>query len=333
MWRGLYTAATGMISEMKRTDVIATNIANAATTGHKKDVAVHKEFHTMLIKRVNDFDEGGILGVSGAPLGTLAELGTSKKDVTQIKGFSADPFYRPGIGELGLGDYIDEIAVDYQQGAIESTGNTFDLAIVGDGFFAVQTPDGVRYTRNGAFFKNTEGYLQDIRGYNLLDAAGNPIRIPGNVPNSQVVITNDGTVSIPGTETQLDVVTNRWTAVGDMDNTQDLAQIQFVEFGHRLATQKQGDNLYYLVNDNEGNPPPINGVEQNIVARIMNPDFQPRPASGEILQGSLEKTNVAIVSEMVELIHNHRMYEANAKAVQTQDTMLDTSVNQVGAVG
>ena len=333
MWRGLYTAATGMISEMKRTDVIANNIANAATTGHKKDVAVHKEFHTMLIKRVNDFDEGGILGVSGAPLGTLAELGTSKKDVTQIKGFSADPFYRPGIGELGLGDYIDEIAVDYQQGAIESTGNTFDLAIVGDGFFAVQTPDGVRYTRNGAFFKNTEGYLQDIRGYNLLDAAGNPIRIPGNVPNSQVVITNDGTVSIPGTETQLDVVTNRWTAVGDMDNTQDLAQIQFVEFGHRLATQKQGDNLYYLVNDNEGNPPPINGVEQNIVARIMNPDFQPRPASGEILQGSLEKSNVAIVSEMVELIHNHRMYEANAKAVQTQDTMLDTSVNQVGAVG
>lgn len=333
MWRGLYTAATGMISEMKRTDVIATNIANAATTGHKKDVAVHKEFHTMLIKRVNDFDEGGILGVSGAPLGTLAELGTSKKDVTQIKGFSADPFYRPGIGELGLGDYIDEIAVDYQQGAIESTGNTFDLAIVGDGFFAVQTPDGVRYTRNGAFFKNTEGYLQDIRGYNLLDAAGNPIRIPGNVPNSQVVITNDGTVSIPGTETQLDVVTNRWTAVGDMDNTQDLAQIQFVEFGHRLATQKQGDNLYYLVNNNEGNPPPINGVEQNVVARIMNPDFQPRPASGEILQGSLEKSNVAIVSEMVELIHNHRMYEANAKAVQTQDTMLDTSVNQVGAVG
>ncbi|MBR4151627.1 MAG: flagellar hook-basal body protein [Selenomonadaceae bacterium] len=333
MWRGLYTAATGMVSEMKRTDVIANNIANAATTGHKKDVAVHKEFHKILIKRVNDFEEGGILGVGGAPFGTLAELGTSKKDVTQVKGFSADPFYRPGIGELGLGDYIDEIAVDYQQGAIESTGNTFDLAIVGDGFFAVQTPNGVRYTRNGAFFKNSQGYLQDIRGYNLLDTAGNPIRIPDNVPDSRIVITNDGTVSIPGTETRLDVQTNRWTAVGDMDNTQSLAQIQFVEFGHRLATQKRGDNLYYLVNDNEGNQPVAQGVEQNIRDRIMNPDFQPRPASGEILQGSLEKSNVAVVSEMVELIHNHRLYETNAKAVQTQDAMLDTSVNQIGAVG
>ena len=333
MWRGLYTAATGMISEMKRTDSIANNIANAATTGYKRDVTIHKEFHNMLIKRVNDFEDGDVLGVSGAPFGTLAELGTSKKDVTQIKGFSADPFYRPGIGKLGLGDYIDEIAVDYQQGALESTGNAFDLAIVGDGFFAVQTPDGVRYTRNGAFFKNNEGYLQDIRGYNLLDTQGNPIRIPGNVPDSKVIVTGNGTISIPGEETRLDVETNRWTAVGDMDNQQQLAQIQLVEFGHRLATQKQGDNLFYLVNDNEGNEPVAQGVGQNIRDRIMNPDFQPRPASGEILQGSLEKSNIAIVTEMVELIHNHRMYEANAKAVQTQDTMLDTSVNQIGNIG
>ena len=333
MWRGLYTAATGMISEMKRTDVIANNLANAANTGYKRDVTVHKEFHNMLIKRVNDFNEGSLLGVNGTPLGSMSELNTTKNDVTQIKGFSANPFYRPGIGELGLGDYIDEIAVDYQQGALESTGNTFDLAIVGDGFFAVQTPEGVRYSRNGAFFKNTQGYLQDIRGYNLLDTQGNPIRIPENISDSQVFIPSDGVISIPGTETRLDPQTNRWLAIGDMEQRQQLAQIQFVEFGNRLATQKQGDNLYYLVNDNEGNLPAAQAVDQNVVARIMNPDFQPRPASGEILQGSLEKSNTAIVTEMVELIHNQRMYEANAKAVQTQDTMLDTSVNQIGAVG
>ena len=201
------------------------------------------------------------------------------------------------------------------------------MAIVGDGFFAVQTPDGVRYSRNGAFFKNTQGYLQDIRGYNLLDTQGNPIRIPENVSDSQVFIPSDGVISIPGTQTRLDPITNRWTAIGDMNQRQQLAQIQFVEFGNRLATQKQGDNLYYIVNDNEGNPPPAQAVGQNVQARIMNPDFQPRPASGEILQGSLEKSNTAIVTEMVE------MYEANAKAVQTQDTMLDTSVNQVGNLG
>lgn len=333
MWRGLYTAATGMISEQKRTDVIANNLANAATTGYKRDLAVHKEFHNMLIQRVNDFDNAGSLGMNVAPFSSLANLGTSREDVTQIKGFNADPFKRPNIGQLGLGDYIDEIAVDYQQGALESTGNTYDLAIVGDGFFAVQTPEGVRYTRNGAFFRNQQGYLQDIRGYNLLDTAGNPIRIPENITDAQVFIIGDGTVSIPGNQTVLDVVTNRWRAIGNMNARQPLAQIQFVEFGDRLATQKQGDNLFNIVADNDGNLPAANAVGQNIQARLMAPNAQPRPASGEILQGTLEKSNISIVYEMVELIHNHRMYEANAKAVTTQDTMLDTSVNQVGNIG
>ena len=118
-----------------------------------------------------------------------------------------------------------------------------------------------------------------------------------------------------------------------MDGNQALAQIQFVEFGNRLATQKQGDNLFYVVPDNDGNVPAPQAVDDNIRAQLMNPDAQPRPASGEILQGTLEKSNISIVSEMVELIHNHRMYEANAKAVTTQDTMLDTSVNQIGNLG
>ena len=332
MWRGLYTAATGMISEQKRTDVIASNLANAATTGYKRDVTVHREFHQMLIKRVNDHENGGTLGMDVAPFNSLADLGTSKEDITQIKGFSADPFYRPGIGPLGLGDYIDEVAVDYQQGALESTGNTFDLAVVGDGFFAVQTPEGVRYTRNGAFFKNQQGFIQDIRGYNLLDTQGNPIRIPANVPDARVLITGDGTVYVPGQLTQINPATNQLESTGNQDAQQRIAQIQLVEFGDRLATQKQGDNLFYLVDDNEGNQPNANAVGQNVRPRIMNPDAQPRPASGEILQGALEKSNTAIVTEMVELIHNHRLYEANAKAVTTQDTMLDNSVNQIGNV-
>ena len=332
MWRGLYTAATGMISELKRTDVIATNLANAATTGYKKDITVHKEFHNMLIRRVNDFDNGGVLGVDVAPFNTLAELGTSKEDITQIKGFNADPFNVPNIGKLGLGDYIDEIAVDYQQGALETTGNTYDLAIVGDGFFALDTPNGVRYSRNGAFFKNSQGYLQDIRGYNLLDATGNPIRIPSNVADSSVVVTGNGIIYVPGNELRLDPVTNRWEAIGNMNISQPLAQIQFVEFGDRLATQKQGDNLYYLVNDNDDNPPPIAGVNPNLQMRIMNPDLQPRPAAGELIQGALEKSNTSIVYEMVELIHNQRLYESNAKAVQTQDSMLEKSVNNVGSL-
>lgn len=299
MWRGLYTAATGMITEQKRTDVISNNIANAATTGYKHDKAIHREFEAMLIRRVYDHEDGGTVGLNVSAFNSLANLGTSSEDVTQFKGFDADPFYRPSIGLLGLGDYIDEIAVDYEQGALETTGNTFDLAIAGQGFFTVQTPAGVRYTRNGAFFKNQNGVLQDIRGYNLLDTNGNAITIPANVPQSRIVVTGDGTISVTNPNGQ----------------NQQIAQIQLVQFANRFQIQKQGDNLFYAVTDNNGN-----------VA-------QPQQATGEIIQGVLEKSNVEIVREMVELIHNHRMYEANAKAVITQDTMLEASVNKVGTLG
>ena len=287
MWRGLFTAATGMITEQKRTDVISNNLANAATTGFKKDVAVHKEFENMLIRRVYDHEDGGTVGLTVDGFNSLGNLGTSSNDVTQFKGFNADPFYRPSIGTLGLGDYIDEIAVDHEQGAFESTGNTFDLAISGQGFFTIQTP-------------NNAGVLQDIRGYNLLDTNNQPITIPRDVPAERIVVTPDGGIFVNADRNQ---------------QQRQIAQIQFVQFDNRLAVEKQGDNLFYAVTDNEGN-----------VA-------QPQPATGEIFQGCLEKSNTSIVEEMVELIHNHRMYDANSKAVTTQDTMLEASVTEVGRLG
>lgn len=298
MWRGLYTAATGMVTELQRTDVIANNLANAATTGYKRNVAVHREFESMLIKRVNDHGDGGSVGATDG-FNPIAKLGTSSDDVTKIKGFSVENTNNQGIGKLGLGDYISDIAVDYEQGGLESTGNIFDLAISGNGFFAVQTPNGVRYTRNGAFFRNQNGVLQDIRGYNLLATNGQPITIPRNISNDRVIVTGDGTIYAADQQNQ---------------PQRRLAQIQFVQFNNRLAIQKQGDNLFYAVTDRNGN-----------VA-------QPQQATGQIIQGMLEKSNTQVVNEMVELIHNQRMYEANSKSVTTQDTMLDASVNQVGRV-
>lgn len=286
MWRGLYTAATGMVTESKRTDVIANNIANAATAGYKKDVAVHREFETMLIRRVNDHEDGG----SGGP----GALGTDIGDVTKFKGFGANANERPEVGRLGMGDYISQIAVDHSQGAYESTGNAFDLAIAGNGFFAVQTQDGIRYTRNGAFFRNQNGVLQDIRGNSLLDNGGNAVTIPQNVTPERISVGVDGTISVRG---------------ANEAQPQILGRIQVVQFNPQ-ALRKQGDNLFYAVDN-----------------------AQPLPATGEVLQGILEKSNTEIVTEMVELIHNHRLYEAGSKAVTTQDAMLDAAVNQLGRIG
>ncbi len=143
MIRGLYTAASGMMAEAERIDVTSNNLANANTAGFKKDVAVTKDFANILITRVNDGEEA------------------------------------PAIGRMGTGVVVDEVATTHTGGSIRTTGNSFDLAIEGRGFFAVQTPQGLRYTRNGTFAKNIRNQLVTSDGYQVLGENG-PIAINGN---------------------------------------------------------------------------------------------------------------------------------------------------------
>ena len=159
MWRGLYTAAAGMIQETQRTDVISNNLANVNTNGFKRDVAVSEEFEPMLIRRINDKD--------------------MRNDVTSFKGFSVGG-QPPIVGTLGLGSEIAEIATDRSQGNFETTGNPYDIAIAGNGYLEVQTPQGVRYTRDGALFRSAAGQLQNVRGQAILGTNGQPINIPAN---------------------------------------------------------------------------------------------------------------------------------------------------------
>lgn len=149
MIRGIYTSASGMLTESTRTDTIANNLANVNTGGYKKDVAVQKDFATLLIHRINDG--------KGAP----------------------------EVGPLGVGAGIDEIATIHAQGAMRQTGNNLDAAISGKGFFTVQTPAGERYTRNGSFTRNAQGELVTQEGYQVLGQNG-PIAIPGVVNKLQI---------------------------------------------------------------------------------------------------------------------------------------------------
>lgn len=182
MIRGLYTGASGMVAEAMRTDVISNNLANANTAGFKKDVAVTKDFASILISRIND----------GA---------------TQ------------GVGSLGLGTVVDEVATIHSTGAMRNTGNDFDMAIEGKGFFTVQTPQGLRYTRNGTFSKNAKDELITNEGYPVLGENGT-IRIG---TGAKMVISNDGNITVDG------------QAVGKM---------QVVEFADEKQLTKEGGSLY-----------------------------------------------------------------------------------------
>lgn len=263
MWRGLYTAGAGMITETKRTDTIANNLANANTSGYKRDNAINEEFEPMLIKRIGDYAAGF--------------------DVTRFKNFHVSAEEPPTVGTLGLGSKIAEIATDHAQGVFETTGNPLDLAISGNGYFVIQTPQGERYTRDGNFYLGANGQIRTVQGFNVLGEGG-PITIPEGT--RAITVGATGQVLADG---------------------QEVGQLRFVEFNDRRAVLKQGGNLFY--------------AQQGA---------QPQQATGEINQGLLERSNTNVVSEMVNLIANHRVYEAGSKAVTTQDAMLEVSVNQVG---
>lgn len=266
MWRGLYTAAAGMVQEMTRTDTIANNLANANTNGYKRDRAISREFEPMLIRRIND--------------------DMAVDDITRIKQFSVGGDPRPIVGTLGLGSYTKEIATDHEQGIFISTGNPLDVGISGNGYFMIETPQGVRYTRDGHFSRQPNGDLVTPNGQAVLNPQGRPITIPEEARD--IIINTNG-------EIYADAVM--------------VDQLGFVEFDDRRAVLKQGHSLYYA---QEG--------------------ANPVPATGFIEQGILERANTNVVSEMVDLINNYRVYEAGSKAVTTQDSMIDKSVNDVGRV-
>ena len=264
MWRGLYIAASGMITETKHTDMIANNLANASTTGYKRDDMAIREFEPMLLRRINDY--------------------SADTEVTSFKGFRVDGDRPPRVGTLSLGSAVDEIATEHLQGALQTTGNTYDFAISGEGFFVIDTPQGPRYTRDGSFYRAANGQLQNVRGQAVLSAQGRTITIPPDAV--RVNVSSDGRIY-----------------AGD----EEIAQLGFVQFDGRNAVIKQGDNLYR----------PQEGA-------------RPRQATGIIEQGMLEMSNTSVVTEMVELINNYRVYEAGSKAVQTQDSLLDKAVNDIG---
>lgn len=156
MNRGIYISGGGMMVETVRTDTIANNLANSNTAGYKKDINVTRDFHDMLIERINDGENPA-----------------------------------PKVGNLGMGAVSIENYVVHKNGAFIDTGDSMSVAISGSGYFAVETPAGVRYTRNGAFTLNSDGQLVTMDGYAVLGAGGTTINMIDNQP---VNISNTGQV-------------------------------------------------------------------------------------------------------------------------------------------
>lgn len=264
MVKGLYTAFTGMVNEQKRLDVLSNNLANADTNGYKKEGTTSQTFADELAIRIKDTSYYGM---------------------------------QKNLGTMSMGVHIGETYTDYSQGSYKVTDNQTDFAINGDGFFAISYTDkagntSVKYTRDGAFIVNSQGYLVTKDGDFVLNQNGatntDPnARIQVN-PNLPIVVTADGGIY------QDDVL---------------VGEIGLIDFEDYDYIAKFGENMYDMVDG----------------ATLVETE-------ATIDQGCLEASNVNVVSEMVNLITISRAYQAGQKVINAVDETLDKAVNQVGRV-
>jgi flagellar basal-body rod protein FlgF/flagellar basal-body rod protein FlgG len=152
---GLYAAYTGLLARTQALDTAANNLANAGTAGFRAQ---------------RDYFSGVLAGGIDQDPETASQVGQSVN----------------GFGVLG-GNRLD-----LGQGEIKATGNPLDLALEGQGFFAIQTSRGVRYTRDGAFSRSPTGVLQTVQGEPVLDDNQKPITIP----TGTIYVSPDGSISV-----------------------------------------------------------------------------------------------------------------------------------------
>ena len=263
MVKGLYTAYTGMLNQQNRLDVLTNNLANSATNGFKKEGSTSQSFDETLAIKIKD---------------TSAMIPR-------------------GLGDVSLGVKIGECYTDYGQGSFRVTDNVYDFALDGDGFFAISFTNkagetSVKYTRDGAFTVNREGYLMTKDGDFVLNQAAAQAGNPGQAGYIQID---------PNVELKVDENGNLY------QNNQLVGQVGVVDFADYNYLAKYGENMYDLV---EGG--------------------QVQASDAQVIQGTLEMSNVNVVSEMVEMITISRAYETNQKIIQSIDETLEKAVNNIG---
>ena len=163
MIKGLYSAVSALVMNAFRQQTISHNIANMQTPGFKQ-----------ILASAGDFMQDQAVFTNG-------NLSANKVEY---------------VGTLGLGTQIGLEFIDYEQGALVSTDNPLDLALEGNGFFTVRTPDGDRYTRDGRFLRDSDNMLVTVDGYQVLDDAGQPIELP----DGDVSVSSEGVISVNGEE-------------------------------------------------------------------------------------------------------------------------------------
>lgn len=241
----------------------------------------------------------------------LANVSTAgfKKTLMQVSSTDSMPIYRvqtdpgttpgttvPGkaaadfVGQLGFGSYVYDTPADFEQGSLQQTGAPLDVAISGPAFFTIATANGIRYTRDGNFSVNAQSQLVTANGDLVLSQSG-----PITMPTGRVHIQPSGEIDVfdPNAPTQ-----------GPLP----VATLRLTEFQNLNGLRPEGSNLF---------------VDSGVAS--------PQTATqSSVSQGYLETSNANVITSMVGLITSQQWFDANAKMMQTQDTMNSEAITSVG---
>ncbi|QCX32346.1 flagellar basal-body rod protein FlgF [Caloramator sp. E03] len=293
MLRSLFSGVSGMRNQQTKLDVIGNNIANVNTTAFKGARVTFKDMLNQTLQGASDSASG--------------KGGINPKQV-------------------GLGVAIAAVDTNMNQGALQSTGRSTDLAIEGNGFFVISDGNETRYTRDGSFSIDKNGYLVTSEGYHVMGlTASNITASPPNLSSSAAItvpnpISSLDNIRIP-LEASVDGVDSKLTSFSiDQDGkikaiygdkTVEVGIITLANFQNPAGLTKLGGNSY-KESSNSGAA-----------------EFGTATSSGygNIQQGLLEMSNVDLANEFTEMIITSRAFQANSRTITTSDEMLQELLN------
>lgn len=280
MLNGFYGGVGGMIAQFNRLDTISNNLANANTNGYKRDDVVIGDF----LRLYQEFKHE-------LPL--------------QNHTREASKFLNRTINRVPA--VVEEYS-DLSVGSFAHTENPLDLALKNkNAFFAIQTPNGVRYTRDGAFELDNNGTLVTKQGFVVLSSEG--LNSPENMSEA-------GVIRIDLSSSNIEISKNGEVFVRNLSNenigvAEPVATIAVVSFINPKYLKKIGDNLYELPHECINERMNIN--DDNVIA-----------------SGFIEKSNINPVVEMTALITTNRLVDIYSKVMKTyQDDLAPEAINKL----
>ncbi|HEV3397369.1 MAG TPA: flagellar basal-body rod protein FlgF [Xanthobacteraceae bacterium] len=253
MENALLVGLSRQMALQREMEVVANNIANIDTNGFKADFSLFQEY---LMPGARD----GSFRVADSPVSFVRDRGT---------------------------------LIDLNQGPLQRTGNPLDVAINGDGFLVINTPQGERYTRNGSLEINAQGELVTSEGYQVLGDGG-PIAFQAQ--DTGITINPEGTVSVKdGANATIAIIRG---------------QLRVVSFAQPQRLQKEGDSTFSAPADMPAAP----------------------STTSRVVQGALEKSNVRPIIEMSHMIEVSRSYATIANLLQSQGDLHKSALQQLSDV-